>query len=373
MADDPSIKRIAPPEPAALTPRGARICPRCRATVGPTDPAGGALAPITRCPRDGAAVVPIEALAAADGDPFLGATVANRFVVLERLGAGSMGTIYRAWDEAGGREVAVKILRADHAHGAAARARFAIEAQAMQRLSSPHAVELIDFGEVFGPTTDELAPEEASLYLAMELLDGESLGARIARRQRLPQTDALPIARGVLLALAEAHDARIIHRDLKPDNVFLCSSSSDGGGPRVKLLDFGVAKLDAEPDDRRWALFDTMTSEGVIGTPRYMSPEQAQGKDVDARSDLYAVGVLLYQMLVGHTPFADGDAAVVMARHIGEAPVAPIDAAPDASIEPALSALVMAALSKDRARRPPDARAFLAALADIAPPSTRAA
>jgi eukaryotic-like serine/threonine-protein kinase len=295
---------------------------------------------------------------AADGDPFLGATVAGRFVVLGKLGAGSMGTVYRARQEVMGRDVAVKILRADRAFDATAKARFAREARAMSLLSSPHTVTVFDFGEIPDQSPDELAPRDASLYLAMELLEGESLGARLKRRGRLPVEEAARITREALLSLAEAHDKGIIHRDLKPDNLFLSRAPTAPTGEMVKVLDFGIAKLRVEPN------VDALETQAgtVFGTPRYMSPEQAQGKDLDARSDLYTLGVLLYQMLVGRPPFVDDDAVVVMARHIKSTAVPPADAAPDAGIGSALSALVVRALAKDPDDRPRTARAFLAEL-----------
>jgi eukaryotic-like serine/threonine-protein kinase len=340
----------------SLRVRGGRVCPRCRYHVDdpPGAKAAGALGPIVRCPVDGLALVTPEALMAADGDPFLGATVAGRFVVLGRLGAGSMGTVYRARQEAMGRDVAVKILRSDRALDAMAKARFAREAHAMSLLSSPHTVTVFDFGEIPDPHADELAPAESSLYLAMELLLGEPLGARL-KRGKLPVEDAARIAREVLLSLEEAHEKGIIHRDLKPDNIFLSRAAQ---GEIVKVLDFGIAKLRAEPS------VDALETQAgtVFGTPRYMSPEQAQGKDLDARSDLYTLGVLLYQMLVGRAPFIDDDAVVVMARHIKSTPVTPLDAAPDAPIGAALSALVMRALAKDPGARPPTAQAFRADL-----------
>jgi serine/threonine-protein kinase len=314
-----------------------------------------------RCPDDGTALVPVEALLVADGDPFLGATVAGRFVIVGKLGAGSMGTVYRARQEAVGRDVAIKILRSDRAFDAMAKARFAREARAMSLLSSPHTVTVFDFGEIPEPRSDDLAPAESSLFLAMELLEGESLGARLKRRGRLSIEEGTRIAREALLSLAEAHDKGIIHRDLKPDNLFLARAGSAPVGEIVKVLDFGIAKLRVEQAER--ALDALETQEGtVFGTPRYMSPEQAQGKELDARSDLYTLGALLYQMLVGRPPFVDDDAVVVMARHIKSTAVPPLDAAPDAGIGAALSALVMRALSKHPDERPATAQIFLAEL-----------
>jgi serine/threonine protein kinase len=193
----------------------------------------------------------------------------------------------------------------------------------------------------------------------MELLEGESLGARLKRRGRLPVEEAARIARHALLSLAEAHDKGVIHRDLKPDNLFLTRGAGAEPGEICKVLDFGIAKLQAEAN--RVDALETQAGT-VFGTPRYMSPEQAQGKALDARSDLYTLGVLLYQMLVGRAPFVDDDAVVVMARHIKTIPVAPADAAPEAGIGAPLSALVMRVLAKDPDDRPPSAQAFLADL-----------
>src|SRR5262245_13429475 len=162
----------------------------------------------------------MEEFSRSDGDPFLGATVADRFVILGKLGAGSMGTVYRARQEPIGRDVAIKILRSDRAFDAHAKARFTREARAMSLLTSPHTVTVFDFGEI-PDQSDELVPDGASLYLAMELLVGQSLGERLKKRQKLPVEEAAWIARHALLSLAEAHEKGIVHRDLKPDNLFL--------------------------------------------------------------------------------------------------------------------------------------------------------
>jgi serine/threonine-protein kinase len=297
-------------------------------------------------------------LAEADGDAFLGLTVAGRFVVVGRLGAGSMGNVYRARQEAMGRNVALKILRSDRAFDAQSKTRFQREARAMSLLASPHTVTVFDFGEIpeRAPNGDPL-PGGGSLFLAMEMLEGESLGQRLKVRRRLRIEDAARFTRHALLSLAEAHDKGIIHRDLKPDNLFLCRTAD---GEICKVLDFGIAKV---VDGTQHGVDALETQAGtVFGTPRYMSPEQAQAKPLDARSDLYSLGVLLYQMVVGHAPFVDDDAVVVMARHIKTAPVAPIDAAPELNIPRPVSNLIMRALAKDVADRPPSARAFIAEL-----------
>ena len=299
-------------------------------------------------------MVPADALAAGDGDPFLGRLVAGRFVVLRRLGAGSMGTVYRARQETVARDVALKILRSDRALDALARQRFVREAKAMSLLASPHTVTVFDFGEMADPPGEaDLGDGGVSLFLAMELLDGESLGDRLKRIGRFPWTEAVAVVRQALLSLAEAHEKGVIHRDLKPDNLF--HARAPNGGEIVKVLDFGIAKVLTD----KTPMVDQLETQAgtVFGTPRYMSPEQAQGRALDARSDLYSLDVILYQMLVGRAPFVDDDAVVVMARHIKQKPVPPHEVAKDASLPPAVSDLVMRVLAKDPAARPPSATA----------------
>jgi len=301
-------------------------------------------------------MVPEDALLVGDGDPFLGRLVAGRFVVLRRLGAGSMGTVYRARQEAVARDIALKILRSDRAIDGLARQRFVREAKAMSLLASPHTVTVFDFGEMTEPASDgELGEAGVSLFLAMELLDGEALGDRLKRVGRLGWVEATSIVRQALLSLAEAHDKGVIHRDLKPDNLFLARAAN--GGEIVKVLDFGIAKVltDKSP------MVDALETQAgtVFGTPRYMSPEQAQGRELDARSDLYSLGVMLYQMLVGRAPFVDDDAVVVMARHIKQKPVPPHEAAKEGDVPLAISQLTMRVLAKSPSDRPASAEAFI--------------
>ncbi len=346
-------------QPGALALEG-HLCPRCRLRLpSSSDAATTPSRLLPRCPRDGYAFIAALRLAEADGDPFLGVTVADRFVITGRLGAGSMGTVYRARQEAVDRDVAVKILRADPASGAQAKARFSREARAMSLLTSPNTVTVFDFGEVPDPHGDELADGGASLYLAMEMLEGESLGARLKRLPRIEVSEAVRIAREALLSLEEAHDKGILHCDLKPDNLFLAHASGSDKPAVCKVLDFGIATIQSDLP----AVDALETQAGtVFGTPRYMSPEQAQGRPLDARSDLYSLGVLLYQMLVGRPPFVDDDAVVVMARHIKTTPVAPTIAAPQAGIGEALSRVVMRTLAKDPDDRPASAGHLLAEL-----------
>ena len=323
---------------------GGTVCTLCRRTFEPQEQVG----PLELCPFDGGILVGSHEFADSGEDPLLGRTVAGRFTILSRLGAGSMGTVYKARQDAMGRLVAVKILRQERAFDSNAKARFEREARANSVLVSPHTVTVFDFG----------VAEDGSVFLAMELLEGEPLSARV-RRGRLPAPLAVRLAREALGSLSEAHGKGIIHRDIKPDNLFLARTpANDGSGPMdvCKVLDFGIAKVMREE-----AHVDALETQAgtVFGTPRYMSPEQAQGKKLDARSDLYALGVILYQMLAGRPPFEDEDAVVVMARHIKEPPPRISSIAPDARVNEALERVVLRALSKDPDQRPASAEEFI--------------
>lgn len=346
------VPHVSLPSPARMADRvpsdpRALVCPRCRASWPET-----AAPPV--CTKDGSSLVRARELAAADHDPMVGRTLEGRYTITARLGSGSMGTVYRAKQHAMGREVAIKILRGDRAVDDTAKARFMREARANSLLASPNTVTVFDFGQ----------SESGEFYLAMELLEGESLGQRLTRIGKLPIPLAVDTARQALRSLAEAHAKGIIHRDLKPDNLFFArvltsarpSSPSDGHEEIVKVLDFGIAKM-IRNDDQPMGVVETQAGT-VFGTPRYMSPEQAQGKPLDARTDLYSLGVIVYQMLTGRPPFTDNDAVVVMARHIKSVPKRPNEANPEANIPKELEDVVMRALSKDPAERQATADIF---------------
>jgi serine/threonine-protein kinase len=264
------------------------------------------------------------------------------------------------------REVALKVLKPERAFDASSKARFEREARATSALSSPHTVTVYDFGE------DETTSQGPLLYLAMERLEGESLGARL-KRGRIPPKDAVKIAQQTLRSLSEAHEKGVVHRDLKPDNIFLHRVPTPHGlEETVKVLDFGIAKI--LQTDLKVDSLETQAGT-VFGTPRYMSPEQAQSKPLDGRSDLYTIGLILFQMVTGRHCFPDEDAVVVMARHIQSLPPRPREVAPDAGISKKLEGLILKTLSKDPRRRPQSALELheelaAAILEDPGPPPT---
>jgi serine/threonine-protein kinase len=326
-----------------------RVCPRCRAAA-PADASWSA-----SCPEHGLVYVDARALAESGHDPLLGVTLAGRFTVLSRIGSGSMGAVYRARQAAVGRDVALKIVRRDRAYDPETKTRFEREARAVSMLKSPHTVTAFDFGEA----------EDGSWFLALEMLEGETLGERLRREGRIEWREALRFAREALKSLAEAHAQGIIHRDLKPDNLFLARVHDPAGELEVcKILDFGIAKWVREeeaPVDQLQTLAGT-----VFGTPRYMSPEQAQGTQLDARSDLYSLGVLLFQMLTGRAPFVDDDAVVVMAKHIKNPPPTFAEAAPGCTVPESVEAVVRRALEKQAEHRPASAEQMLSELEQAA-------
>jgi len=321
-----------------------RICPQCRTAYTAGE---------KRCTRDGTPTVDARAHAEAEGDPLRGVTVAGRFQIIERIGVGGMGTVYRAEQVGLGRSVALKILKRELIFDRDTVTRFHREARAMSLLTHPNTVRVFDFGET----------PEGLLFLAMELLEGELLTHRLEREGPLDVRTAVGFASEILASLAEAHEKSIVHRDLKPDNIYLARVEGRAE-PVVKVLDFGIAKV--IQGDRKIDQLETQAGT-VFGTPRYMSPEQAQGKKLDARSDLYAVGVLLYQMLAGRAPFLDDDAVVVMARHIKERPQALHVVAPTRPIPVSLARAVQKSLEKSPDARFETADAFMKHLAALLP------
>src|SRR5262245_4977392 len=272
----------------------------------------------------------------------------THYRILSKLGAGGMGEVYRALDERLDREVAIKILPAEFAKDAARLRRFEQEARATSALNHSNILTVYDIGS-----------HKDLPYIVEELLEGEELRAAL-KRGAIPLLRSLDYAQQIAEGLAAAHAKGIVHRDLKPENLFL---TTDG---RVKILDFGLAKLrppapltDFEAPTQR-----KVTDPGtVMGTASYMSPEQARGQDVDARSDIFSLGLVLYEMLSGHAPFAGVNAIDVMGAILNQEPAPLRQFAPDAPAE--LQRIVTKALRKDRDDRYQRVKDLLLDLKDL--------
>lgn len=287
-------------------------------------------------------------------DPLLGRRIGGRLRLIECIGRGSMGRVYRAHHETLDKNVAIKVL-SDLLDLDDIRARrFVREARTASRLDHPHTVQILDFGR---------DGEDGLLYLAMEYLEGEDLCALLARERRLDPDRIIEIMVQTLAAIAAAHDHGIIHRDIKPSNIFLTRRRDDEGRlvDFVKVCDFGIAKFLASARDSLAGTSPGRTE--VVGTPLYMSPEQAVGDTLDPRTDVYSAGVVLYEMLTGQTPFVGETPMGVMLKHVSEPPAAPSTLLP--SIDPDLESVLGWTLVKDREQRCPSAREFRSALRDV--------
>ena len=262
-----------------------------------------------------------------------GAILDGRWRIETLLGTGGMGSVYRAEHVHVGRKAAVKVLHPDLCRNPPERERFRREARVASRLRSPHVVEVLDFGEDAGGRP----------YLVMELLEGEPLRAVLDREVRLAPPRTVRLLRQLLDGLAAAHAEGIVHRDLKPENLWLSGSGPD---ELLRVLDFGIAKWsDARGDVTR-------TQAGlVVGTPEYLSPEQAVGGDVDRRADLYAAGILAFVMLTGRHPFDTSDLRALVAAHAFERVPSLSSVSPELAAWPRLVDFVARATEKDRARR----------------------
>ena len=248
-----------------------------------------------------------------------------------------MGAVYKAEHIRMGKALALKILRPDFAKDEAAVERFRAEAQIVSRLSHPHTIAVFDFGEI---------EDGSGFYLAMEYVPGKDLAALLRETGRLPEARVARIGAQILGALAEAHDAGIVHRDIKPGNVMLMPTRS--GDDFVKVLDFGIAKL---RDDRRTTATDTTGADAIVGTPNYLAPEQARGEAIDGRSDLYAVGCLLYELAAGRPPFQAPSAMAVVSAHLHQAPP------PLAEVVPGISRRFAEVIHRALSKKPQDRHA----------------
>jgi serine/threonine protein kinase len=259
--------------------------------------------------------------------------------ILEILGSGGMGIVFRAEDTQLLRPVALKVLLPSRTDMDIARQRFLREGRAAAAIKHDHVITIYQVGEDGGVP-----------FLAMELLKGESLEDRLERQGQLPVPEVLRIGREIALGLSAAHAQDLIHRDIKPANIWL-----EGEADRVKILDFGLARVGGEAQLTRTGI--------VVGTPAYMAPEQAAGKDIDARCDLFSLGAVLYRLVTGELPFKAADPLGLLIAIASDTPVPPWEINP--AVPQALSELILSLLAKDRRYRPASARAVIDALESI--------
>jgi eukaryotic-like serine/threonine-protein kinase len=288
-------------------------------------------------------------------EPAMIGTSAGNYDITAQIGLGGMGAVYLARHSMLGRPAAIKVLRPELSHNRDLVQRFFNEARAATAIRHPGIVEIYDFGFL----------ADNSAYIIMEFLDGESLGTRIRQAERVPWTQALILGRQIAGALAAAHEQQIVHRDLKPDNIFVVADPEIRGGERIKLLDFGIAKLSANTGES----VGTLTGE-LLGTPMYMAPEQCRGAGaIDGRADLYALGCILYHLMCGRPPFVADGAGDYIAHHLYFAPDSPRLHEP--GLPEDVEQLILWLLKKEPQERPANAAALIEAIDRLGPVPSR--
>jgi serine/threonine-protein kinase len=317
---------------------GLTACPQCKAPLParkPLKPASPA-APSSQAdsrPRP-APPLPAQPQAAASpqlSETLIGRVLAGRYRILGKIGAGAMGAVYKAEDMATKRLAAIKLLSPDHQLNAEYVARFQREARMATRIAHPNAVSTFDTG----------ATEDGLAYIAMEYLVGEPLSQVIKGRAPLPLDRVVHIAWQAAAALNAGHVLNVVHRDFKPDNVLICRQPD--GSEHVKVLDFGVAKQTAVDPQ-----FQELTQAGyVVGTPQYLSPEQVKSEPTSARSDLYSLAIVVYEMLTGGLPFAGKSPQRQMFNRLLEEPMPLAVVNPTLSLPPEIEMVLMKALSRN--------------------------
>ncbi|WP_437317869.1 serine/threonine protein kinase [Sorangium sp. So ce385] len=287
-------------------------------------------------------------------DPLLGKVLNGKFKILSMLATGGMGTIYRGEQIPLGRPVAIKVLipnQASRQLDPNFHKRFFLEASILARLQHPNIVTVFDYGRIE-------ADDQDRFFMAMEFLEGETLFRRVRRQGRLPPPEAMRIARQIARGLREAHKHGVVHRDLKPSNVMLVSN--EDSEEAVKILDFGLVKQLGDDSEE-------LTQQGAfLGSPRFMSPEQISHGKVDLRTDIYSLGVILYQMLCGKVPFESEKSIQILMAHLQQPVPRMKDRNPDVDIPEPLEALVMRCLAKDPDGRPATMDALIQGLGECA-------
>lgn len=294
---------------------------------------------IKKCPKCGKEFETANTLCPSDGtvlekavDPLIGQTLADKYRIEELINEGGMGAVYRSTHILMDKTVAIKVLHPALAADDKIVARFHREAKAASRISHPHALNVTDFGEA----------ENGIVFLVMEYLKGETLKEAIHAEGQMPLPRVIEIMRQVSGALEAAHNEGVVHRDLKSDNIMLLDI---GGGDWAKVLDFGIAKITEKVGQDPALTAPNL----IIGTPQYMSPEQcSQAAEIDSRSDIYSLGVILYEMLVGHVPFSGESPTAIMMKHLQESPPSVLEERKD------LPAAVGRVVTRAMAKRPED-------------------
>ena len=337
-----SLREEKLPVPIAGEPR-ATSCPTC----------GSRFSPDGRfCPFDGTPLV--EAIGwDPSSNALLGTVIDGRYEVLSVIGEGGMGTVYEVRHRALGKRFALKALRKDLAQDSEIAARFIQEARTAAAVSHPGLVEITDFGRL----------QSGQVYFVMELLTGQALAALLRTGGPLPAARGLAIVRQLVHALKAAHDASIVHRDLKPDNIHV--GRGDGDRDVVKIVDFGLAKVIGTSKLTRAGM--------VFGTPHYMSPEQAAGEVVDHRADIYALGIVMYEMFTGKVPFEADSYMGVLTKHMYVAPAPPSELSPEMKSLGALEDVILRCLQKRPEARFENLAALLDELERRLPPAAASA
>jgi eukaryotic-like serine/threonine-protein kinase len=312
------------------------VCPKCQRSY-----AEG----VTTCPHDGEVLRP--ELVAVDRDLKRGETI-GEYVIEGKIGSGTFGDVYRAIQPLIGKQVAIKLLSRRYSVDPNIVSRFIAEARAVNQIRHKNIIDIFSFGQL----------PDGRHYHIMELLEGMTLEDHLKAKGRLPPAEVILIQRALGKALDAAHAAGIAHRDLKPANVFL--SRDEDGRPFPKLLDFGIAKLLSDDVPR---LHQTATG-AAVGTPDYMSPEQCQGPDVDHRTDVYAFGVMTYQLLTGQLPFVGANVVEVLVKQMTAKPAPPSKIAADLPLS--FDAPVLWMLEKDKTKRPQNLATAIRGLEDAA-------